>query len=108
MNLFDVYLLFDIAITKGEGCRIRDEQGNDYLDLYGGHAVISIGHSHPVYTAAIARQVQTLGFYSNSVVNRLQQSLAARLGLVSGYDDYALFLINSGAEANENALKLAC
>lgn len=107
MNLFDVYLLFDIAITKGEGCRIRDEQGNDYLDLYGGHAVISIGHSHPVYTAAIARQVQTLGFYSNSVVNRLQQSLAARLGLVSGYDDYALFLINSGAEANENALKLA-
>ena len=107
MNLFDVYPLFDIAITKGEGCRIRDEQGNDYLDLYGGHAVISIGHSHPVYTAAIARQVQTLGFYSNSVVNRLQQSLAARLGLVSGYDDYALFLINSGAEANENALKLA-
>ncbi len=107
MNLFDVYPLFDIAITKGEGCRIWDDQGNEYLDLYGGHAVISIGHSHPVYTASIARQVQTLGFYSNSVVNRLQQSFAERLGHVSGYDDYALFLINSGAEANENALKLA-
>ena len=107
MNLFDVYPLFDIEIVRGKGCRVWDRAGNEYLDLYGGHAVISVGHSHPDYVSAITAQIQTLGFYSNSVVNRLQQQLADRLGRASGYDDYALFLINTGAEANENALKLA-
>jgi acetylornithine aminotransferase len=107
MNLFDVYPLFDINIVKGRGCRVWDDKGNEYLDLYGGHAVISIGHAHPHYVEAVSRQVATLGFYSNSVVNTLQQQLAARLGKVCGYEDYSLFLINSGAEANENALKLA-
>lgn len=107
MKLFDVYPLFDINIVKGKGCHVWDENGTEYLDLYGGHAVISIGHAHPHYAEAIARQVATLGFYSNSVVNKLQEEVAARLGKVSGYDDYSLFLINSGAEANENALKLA-
>lgn len=107
MKLFDVYPLFDINIVKGKGCHVWDENGTEYLDLYGGHAVISIGHAHPHYVEAIARQVATLGFYSNSVVNKLQEEVAARLGKVSGYDDYSLFLINSGAEANENALKLA-
>jgi acetylornithine aminotransferase len=107
MNLFDVYPLFDIEIVRGEGCRVWDSAGNEYLDLYGGHAVISVGHSHPDYVAAITAQIRALGFYSNSVVNSLQQQLADRLGCASGYDDYALFLINTGAEANENALKLA-
>ena len=107
MNLFDVYPLFDIKIVKGQGCRVWDDQGQEYLDLYGGHAVISVGHAHPHYVEALSRQVGQLGFYSNSVVNPLQQQLAERLGRVSGYDDYQLFLINSGAEANENALKLA-
>lgn len=107
MNLFDVYPLFDINIVKGDGCHVWDENGTEYLDLYGGHAVISIGHSHPHYVAMISNQVATLGFYSNSVINKLQEEVAARLGKLSGYDDYALFLINSGAEANENALKLA-
>ena len=107
MKLFDVYPLFDINIVRGLGCRVWDDQGTEYLDLYGGHAVISIGHAHPHYVEAISRQVGTLGFYSNSVVNDLQRQLAARLGPICGYDDYALFLINSGAEANENALKLA-
>ena len=107
MNLFDVYPLFDIKIVKGQGCRVWDDQGQEYLDLYGGHAVISVGHAHPHYVEAVSRQVGQLGFYSNSVVNPLQQQLAERLGRVSGYDDYQLFLINSGAEANENALKLA-
>ena len=107
MKLFDVYPLFDINIVKGKGCRVCDEHGTEYLDLYGGHAVISIGHAHPHYVDMISRQVATLGFYSNSVINRLQQQLAERLGKVCGYEDYALFLINSGAEANENALKLA-
>lgn len=107
MKLFDVYPLFDINIVKGKGCHVWDEHGTEYLDLYGGHAVISIGHAHPHYVEMISRQVGTLGFYSNSVINRLQQQLAERLGKVCGYDDYALFLINSGAEANENALKLA-
>ena len=107
MNLFDVYPLFDIHIVKGKGCHVWDENGTEYLDLYGGHAVISIGHAHPHYVEAISRQVATLGFYSNSVINKLQQELAARLGKACGYDDYSLFLINSGAEANENALKLA-
>ena len=107
MNLFDVYPLFDVNVVKGKGCHVWDDQGNEYLDLYGGHAVISIGHAHPHYVEAISKQVATLGFYSNSVINKLQQQLAERLGRISGYDDYSLFLINSGAEANENALKLA-
>ena len=107
MNLFDVYPLFNIAITRGKGCRVWDDKGQQYLDLYGGHAVISIGHAHPHYVEAISRQVGQLGFYSNSVINPLQQQLARRLGKACGYDDYQLFLINSGAEANENALKLA-
>ena len=107
MKLFDVYPLFDINIVKGKGCRVWDDHDTEYLDLYGGHAVISIGHCHPHYVEMISRQVATLGFYSNSVINKLQQQLAERLGKVCGYDDYSLFLINSGAEANENALKLA-
>lgn len=107
MKLFDVYPLFDIEIVKGKGCHVWDTNGTEYLDLYGGHAVISVGHSHPTYVKAISDQVSKLGFYSNSVINSLQQKLADRLGKASGYDDYALFLINSGAEANENALKLA-
>jgi len=107
MNLFDVYPLFDVNIVKGKGCHVWDDQDNEYLDLYGGHAVISIGHAHPHYVENISRQVATLGFYSNSVVNKLQQQLAERLGKACGYDDYSLFLINSGAEANENALKLS-
>lgn len=107
MKLFDVYPLFDINIVRGKGCHVWDAKGEEYLDLYGGHAVISIGHAHPHYVEAIAKQVTTLGFYSNSVINKLQQDVADRLGAISGYDDYQLFLINSGAEANENALKLA-
>lgn len=107
MKLFDVYPLFNINIVKGKGCHVWDEKGQEYLDLYGGHAVISIGHSHPHYVEAISKQVSELGFYSNSVINKLQQEVADRLGTISGYDDYQLFLINSGAEANENALKLA-
>ena len=107
MNLFDVYPLFDINIVKGKGCHVWDDKGTEYLDLYGGHAVISIGHAHPHYVEMLGKQVATLGFYSNSVINELQQQLAERLGKVCGYDDYSLFLINSGAEANENALKLA-
>ncbi len=107
MKLFDVYPLFDINIVKGKGCHVWDENGTEYLDLYGGHAVISIGHAHPHYVEMISKQVAQLGFYSNSVINKLQQQVAERLGKVCGYDDYALFLINSGAEANENALKLA-
>ena len=107
MKLFDVYPLFDINIVRGKSCKVWDSHGQEYLDLYGGHAVISIGHSHPHYVKAIAGQIGKLGFYSNSVVNTLQQQLAERLGKISGYDDYRLFLINSGAEANENCLKLA-
>nr|WP_320057382.1 aminotransferase class III-fold pyridoxal phosphate-dependent enzyme [uncultured Bacteroides sp.] len=107
MKLFDVYPLFDINIVKGKGCQVWDENGTEYLDLYGGHAVISIGHSHPHYVEMISEQVSKLGFYSNSVINKLQQQVATRLGVISGYDDYSLFLINTGAEANENALKLA-
>lgn len=107
MKLFDVYPLFDIEIVKGKGCQVWDKDGNEYLDLYGGHAVISVGHSHPTYVKAISDQVSKLGFYSNSVINSLQQTLADKLGKTCGYDDYSLFLINSGAEANENALKLA-
>ena len=107
MKLFDVYPLFDINIVRGKGSHVWDEQGTEYLDLYGGHAVISIGHAHPHYVEMISKQVATLGFYSNSVINKLQTELAERLGKACGYDDYQLFLINSGAEANENALKLA-
>ena len=107
MKLFDVYPLFDVNIVKGKGCKVWDETGQEYLDLYGGHAVISIGHSHPHYIEKVSEQLSNLGFYSNSVVNKLQVELAERLGRLSGYDDYQLFLINSGAEANENALKLA-
>lgn len=107
MKLFDVYPLFDINIVKGKGCHVWDDNGQEYLDLYGGHAVISIGHAHPHYVEMVSKQVATLGFYSNSVINKLQQEVADRLGAMCGYDDYQLFLINSGAEANENALKLA-
>lgn len=107
MKLFDVYPLFDINIVKGRGCTVWDENGQEYLDLYGGHAVISIGHCHPHYIEMVGRQLDMLGFYSNSVINRLQAELAERLGRACGYDDHQLFLINSGAEANENALKLA-
>lgn len=107
MKLYDVYPLLDVNIVKGQGCHVWDDKGQEYLDLYGGHAVISIGHCHPHYVEAITRQSNLLGFYSNSVINNLQRELAARLGKASGYDDYRLFLINSGAEANENALKLA-
>lgn len=107
MKLFDVYPLFNIEIAKGKGCKVWDSAGIEYLDLYGGHAVISVGHSHPVYVKAITDQVNNLGFYSNSVINSLQQKLADKLGTACGYEDYSLFLVNSGAEANENALKLA-
>ena len=107
MKLFDVYPLFDVNIVKGKGCKVWDDKGQEYLDLYGGHAVISIGHSHPHYIEKVTDQLQKIGFYSNSVINKLQVELAERLGKISGYDDYQLFLINSGAEANENALKLA-
>lgn len=107
MELFNVYPLFPIEIVKGKGCRVYDDKGNEYLDLYGGHAVISVGHAHPEYVKALSEQVAQLGFYSNSVINGLQRKLAKRLGEVSGYNDYSLFLVNSGAEANENAIKLA-
>jgi acetylornithine aminotransferase len=107
MNLFDVYPLFDITPVKGEGCYVFDEAGTKYLDFYGGHAVISIGHNHPAYVAALTQQLQKVAFYSNSVKIPQQQELANKLGELSGYNDYALFLCNSGAEANENALKLA-
>lgn len=107
MELFDVYPLFDIAIDHGKGCHVWDEEGQEYLDLYGGHAVISVGHAHPHYVEAVSNQVAKLGFYSNSVQNPLQKEFAKRLGKACGYEDYQLFLINSGAEANENALKLS-
>lgn len=107
MQLYPVYPLFDINIVKGEGCHVWDSEGQEYLDLYGGHAVISIGHCHPHYVEKLTQQLNTLGFYSNSVVNHLQEQLAERLGKACGYDNYQLFLVNSGSEANENALKLA-
>ena len=107
MKLFDVYPLFDVNIVKGEGCKVWDDKGQEYLDMYGGHAVISIGHSHPHYINKVSEQLTKIGFYSNSVINTLQRELAERIGKASGYEDYQLFLINSGAEANENALKLA-
>ena len=107
MTLFDVYSLYDIEPVRGSGSYVFTEDGTKYLDLYGGHAVISIGHAHPEYVRAISSQVAELGFYSNSVQNSLQCKLAEKLGKASGYEDYALFLCNSGAEANENAIKLA-
>lgn len=107
MNLFDVYPLYDVNIVRGKGCHVWDDNNQEYLDFYGGHAVISVGHCHPHYVEMMTAQLNRLGFYSNSVINRLQQQLAERLGVACGYDDYQLFLINSGAEANENALKLA-
>ena len=107
MKLYDVYPLFDINIVRGQGCTVWDDKGTEYLDLYGGHAVISIGHCHPHYVEMMQAQLNKLGFYSNSVINTLQVQLAERLGKACGYEDYNLFLVNSGAEANENALKLA-
>lgn len=107
MHLFDVYSLFDVTPVRAQGCRVWDDKGTEYLDLYGGHAVISIGHSHPRYIAALTEQLHRIGFYSNSVVNPLQAELAQRIGNACGYEDYSLFLDNSGAESNENALKLA-
>ena len=107
MDLFNVYPLFDIEPVKGEGCFVIDKNGQRYLDLYGGHAVISIGHSHPHYVQTITAQLEKIGFYSNSIQNPLQHELARKLGELSGLTDYSLFLCNSGAEANENALKLA-
>lgn len=107
MKLFDVYSLYDIEPVKGSGSHVYTADGTEYLDLYGGHAVISVGHAHPRYVQAVSEQVARLGFYSNSVRNSLQETLAEKLGAASGYDDYELFLCNSGAEANENALKLA-
>jgi len=107
MNLFDVYSLFDIIPVRGKGCRVWDDKGQEYLDLYGGHAVISVGHTHPHYVESITDQLSKIGFYSNSVINPLQSILAEKLGNISGLTDYSLFLSNSGAEANENALKLA-
>ena len=107
MNLFDVYSLYDIQPVRGEGSYVYDENGREILDFYGGHAVMSIGHSHPHYVKMISNQLKKLGFYSNSVVNPLQQELADKLGALSGLDDYDLFLVSSGAEATENALKLA-
>ena len=107
MKLFDVYSLYPIEPVAGKGSYVYTADGTEYLDLYGGHAVISIGHAHPHYVKAIADQAARLGFYSNSVENSLQQRLADKLGTLSGYPDYQLFLVNSGAEANENAMKLA-
>ena len=107
MNLFEVYKLWDIEPVRGLDTTLWTADGTEYTDLYGGHAVISIGHCHPHYVEVVSRQISRLGFYSNAVKNSLQTELAARLGRLSGYDDYSLFLCNSGAEANENAMKLA-
>jgi acetylornithine/N-succinyldiaminopimelate aminotransferase len=107
MNLFDVYPLIPVTLAKAEGCKLWDEQGNEYLDLYGGHAVISIGHTHPHYVKRIKDQLDLIGFYSNSIQIPIQQEFATKLGELSGLPDYQLFLVNSGAEANENAIKMA-
>ncbi|MBX7227246.1 MAG: aspartate aminotransferase family protein [Chitinophagales bacterium] len=107
MHLFDVYPLFDLSLIKGNGAYVYDDKGHEYLDFYGGHAVISVGHNHPKYTQALQEQLEQLAYYSNSVHLPLQAQLATKLGEVSGYTDYQLFLCNSGAEANENAIKLA-
>lgn len=107
MKNFEVYKLWPVELAKGLGAKLWDKDGKEYLDMYGGHAVISIGHSHPGYVSAIADQLSKLGFYSNSVINSLQSELASKMGEISGYQDYSLFMCNSGAEANENAIKLA-
>lgn len=107
MKLFDVYSLFDVVPVKARGCWVWDDKGTKYLDMYGGHAVISVGHCHPDYVAAVTEQLGKIGFYSNSVHNPMQEELAKEIGEISGLEDYSLFLVNSGAEANENALKLA-
>ena len=107
MNHFAIYNQWDIEPVEGRGCKLWDRHGVEYLDLYGGHAVISVGHGHPAYVEAVGRQLSALGFYSNAVKNTLQERLAERLGVLAGYPHYALFLCNSGAEANENALKIA-
>ena len=107
MNLFDVYSLFNVTPVRAQGCTVWDDRGQEYLDLYGGHAVISVGHCHPHYVEALKAQLDKIGFYSNSVRNPLQEELARRIGEASGYEDYSLFLDNSGAESNENAAKLA-
>jgi acetylornithine/N-succinyldiaminopimelate aminotransferase len=107
MKLFDVYPLYNIEPVKGKGVKVWDTEGVEYLDFYGGHAVISIGHAHPHYVKKVSKQLANLGFYSNSIINSLQTELGEKLGKMSGLKDYQLFLINSGAEANENALKLA-
>ncbi len=107
MEFFDVYPRFQVNVVKGKGCYVYDDKGQEYLDLYGGHAVISVGHAHPAYVKAISDQVAKLGFYSNSVINTLQDDLSHLLGKTCGYEDYSLFLVNSGAESNENAIKLA-
>ncbi|OWR13901.1 aspartate aminotransferase family protein [Chryseobacterium sp. VAUSW3] len=107
MKLFDVYPLMPVNIVKAKNCKLWDENGTEYLDFYGGHAVISVGHSHPFYVGKIKNQLDKIGFYSNSVINKLQEELAEKLGKISEFEDYNLFLCNSGAEANENALKIA-
>jgi acetylornithine aminotransferase len=107
MKLFDVYSLFDVTPVKAKGCRVYDDKGVEYLDLYGGHAVISVGHCHPRYVEALTEQLNRIGFYSNSVKNPLQEELSQKIGELAGLPDYSLFLDNSGAESNENALKLA-
>jgi acetylornithine aminotransferase len=107
MNLFDVYPLYNITPVKAVDCTITDNKGIEYLDLYSGHGVISIGHTHPYYVSKLKEQLDAIGFYSNAIQNPLQVELAEKLGKLSGYDDYSLFLCSSGAEANENALKLA-
>ena len=107
MKLFDVYPLMPVNIVKADNCKLWDENGTEYLDFYGGHAVMSVGHTHPHYVAKIKNQLDQIGFYSNSVINKLQEELAEKLGKISRYEDYSLFLCNSGAEANENALKVA-
>ena len=106
-TLFDVYSVFPIEIKKALGSKLWDIDGNEYLDLYGGHAVISVGHSHPKYIESITNQLQNIGFYSNSILIELQNQLAEKLGQLSGYTNFSMFLCNSGAEANENAFKLA-
>ncbi len=107
MNLFNVYPLFNINPVKAQGSFLWDENGQQYLDFYGGHAVISIGHNHPHYVEKLKNQLEKISFYSNSVENKIQEELAEKLGELSGYEDYSFLLCNSGAEANENALKLA-
>ena len=107
MKLFDVYPLYDVEPVKAEDCTVWDKDGKEYIDLYGGHAVISIGHAHPHYVHKLKDQLDNIGFYSNAVQNSLQKEVATKLGALSGCDEYELFLCSSGAEANENALKLA-